>query len=1050
MTFQIPLIHFNYITLSTTSYTFLNGGGKAGELIRASDWSQTFLGSPDHWPESLRSAVSISLNSGFPIAIYWGSEFTLIYNDAWSSIPGNKHPWALGKPGAEVWPEIWGGLEAQFNSVLKTGESIRQPDALLLMNRYGYKEECYFDYTLSPIVAPDGTVGGVFNAVIETTYRHINERRNALLLSFWENLNSSASVSGATELIFSILNTAPEDITFCALFTAIGKDGQPAVLSGHTAIPKELIQYFTDLSSKLSFDNRPVIISELADHIPVPLVDHVNEPVKEAVVVPISGGNSGVSGYMVLGISPRKRLDDDYLRFMEDVGRQAGTILNNAYANEINEAYLRELALNEELGAANEELFATNEELLQTQRRLSDLTDELELRVSDRTKELEDSYEEQQTLNEEINAANEELTSANEELAATNEELSETQFHLQRTLSGLAESDERFRNLVRDAPVGIILLTGKTLQVLIVNNRYADMIGRTTEELQGKNLFDIIPESAPTFKPVIDRVMDSGQTLYLTDQPYMVYQGERTISGFLNITYQPYREADGQVTGVMVLCQDVSEQFLAKRKLEQSEEQFRFMLNAIPQQVWTAAPNGALKYVNEVVAEDFGEDGEAIVGQGWQKFIHEDDITSTLNAWQTALSSGKEYQVEFRLRMKEGNYVWHLARARAYYENGNIVSWLGTNTNIELQKNNEQKKDEFLSIASHELKTPLTSIKAFNQLMSRSNKADNLKGFIDKSIHHIHRLENLINDLLDVTRINAGKMIYENQEFDFRQFLEETIEGVQLKSDSHQILLEYADDINYTGDRLRLEQVLNNILNNAVKYSPEASRVLVNAYVKDEGIIISVQDFGIGIEREHIEHLFDRYYRVDNTAMRFEGLGLGLYISSEIIKRHQGTFWIESKKGEGSTFFFRLPLQVKDRSVMIDSSDEYKDAFIHIIHNKENSRLDVDWRGFQDVESVKRGGMKMLEILGRAGVSKVLNDNTHVLGTWSEASDWAAQVWFPQMVSAGLKYFAWVYSPSTFSRMSAEKAADTPPGLVETKFFGDVESGGLWLNEKKN
>jgi len=627
-------------------------------------------------------------------------------------------------------------------------------------------------------------------------------------------------------------------------------------------------------------------------------------------------------------------------------------------------------------------------------------------------------------------------------------ELSETQTHLQRTLYGLAESDERFRNLVRDAAVGIILVTGKELKTLIVNETYAKLIGRTIAELEHKPLFDNIPEAEGTFKPFIERVLDSGEPLYLTDQPYRVYSDADTISGFLNITYQPYRESNGEVSGVMILCQDVTEQFISKLKLEQSEERFRFMLNAIPQQVWTATPDGRLNYVNEVVTEDFGENGDSIVGQGWENFIHPDDVAATMSAWQRSLSSGQEYQVEFRLRMKNGEYIWHLARARAYQQGGKTVSWLGTNTNIGTQKSNEQKKDEFLSIASHELKTPLTSIKAFNQIMQRMNKAEKLATFLDKSTHHIFRLEKLINDLLDVTRINAGKMVYDIQPFDFREMLLESMESVQLKSEGHEIVLEQADELRFSGDRLRLEQVVNNILSNAVKYSPGATKVLVNATVQGTGVVVSVRDFGIGIAREHIEHLFGRYYRVDNTAMRFEGLGLGLYISSEIIKRHNGTLWIESTEGEGSTFYFRLPLQHDQEDTVTESEGYYDDRSITIRHNIEWSRLDVDWKGFQDVESVQRGGIKMLEMLRKAGVDQVLNDNTHVLGSWSEASDWAAQVWFPQMVEAGLRYFAWVYSPSTFSRMSAEKAADTPPGLVETRFFGDLESGAAWLQAK--
>jgi len=343
-------------------------------------------------------------------------------------------------------------------------------------------------------------------------------------------------------------------------------------------------------------------------------------------------------------------------------------------------------------------------------------------------------------------------------------------------------------------------------------------------------------------------------------------------------------------------------------KLAASESRFRFLLNAIPQQVWTASPDGALNYVNDVVCRNFGYSTEEIVGHGWQKFIHPDDLANCLEKWVISLTTGKEYVVEFRLLFHDQSYRWHLARAIPLVEDGVIQLWVGTNTNIELQKANEQKKDEFLSIASHELKTPLTNIKAFNQLLQRAKDPEKMVSFISRSSQHINRLERLINDLLDVTKINAGKMNYSMELFDFGKMMTETIDNARLIEQGHEIVLENEAKIDYYGDRYRLEQVVNNFISNAVKYSPEGKKVIVKAKVENENIVVSVQDFGIGIASEHVAHLFDRYYRVDNTAMRFEGLGLGLFISSEILTRHNGSFWIESEPGKGATFFFRLPI----------------------------------------------------------------------------------------------------------------------------------------------
>ena len=185
----------------------------------------------------------------------------------------------------------------------------------------------------------------------------------------------------------------------------------------------------------------------------------------------------------------------------------------------------------------------------------------------------------------------------------------------------------------------------------------------------------------------------------------------------------------------------------------------------------------------------------------------------------------------------DGQYHWHLARALPLIEDGAVTLWIGTNTNIELQKSNELKKDEFLSIASHELKTPLTSIKAFNQLLQRAPDADKMREFAGKSAAHVIRLEKLISDLLDVTRLNAGKMTYEIQDFDFHEMLAEGVESVQTTAPNHQLILTCDQRTPFKGDRFRLEQVVINFLTNAVKYSPKSTKVLINCQLKDAHLI---------------------------------------------------------------------------------------------------------------------------------------------------------------------------------------------------------------------
>lgn len=361
----------------------------------------------------------------------------------------------------------------------------------------------------------------------------------------------------------------------------------------------------------------------------------------------------------------------------------------------------------------------------------------------------------------------------------------------------------------------------------------------------------------------------------------------------------------GKLFGGVVI--DITQRKEAELALVENEKRFRFLADAIPHKLWTSNPDGSVNYYNQGWYDYTGiksfDELKAVV---WD-FIHPDNRKIIEVEWPKAIKLGENKSFEHRMRRHDGEYRWHLSRFSAHRnDKGEILLWVGTSTDIQEQKENEQRKDEFLSIASHELKTPLTSIKAFNQIMARTATEGKLSKFIDKSAEHIFRLERLIADLLDVTKINAGKLVYNSEKFPLKEVLLHAKENFPY-NETHDIIIKDFADVIVKGDRFRIEQVLDNLIANAIKYSPEADRIVINSKQDKDGLIISVQDFGIGIEPEKIDKLFDRYYRVDNTAMRFEGLGLGLYISNEIIKRHHGQMWIESKLGKGSTFYVKLP-----------------------------------------------------------------------------------------------------------------------------------------------
>lgn len=353
------------------------------------------------------------------------------------------------------------------------------------------------------------------------------------------------------------------------------------------------------------------------------------------------------------------------------------------------------------------------------------------------------------------------------------------------------------------------------------------------------------------------------------------------------------------------------------RELGRSEEKFRILGESIPQMVWSAEPDGSMDFFNARWTEFTGMSAEDSIGWGWKKAIHNEDLIKSMVKWETSLATGDVFESEMRLRSKDGNFRWFIARAFPIRDEQNqIIKWFGSSTDIHEHKLLEEKKDEFIGIASHELKTPLTSLKAYIQLIRRSMNG-RINGsshvYMNKTNNYIKKLTGLIDDLLDVSRIQAGKMRFDMVTVNFDDFVRECVENFSNTVSTHQFKISGSTKARITGDKQRLEQVFINFLSNAVKYSPGKDRVDIILSNKDGQAVVCVKDDGIGIPKEKISKIFHRFYRVENLSPHFSGLGIGLYIASEIVRRHNGECWVESDEGRGARFYFSLPVQTQDQ-----------------------------------------------------------------------------------------------------------------------------------------
>lgn len=370
---------------------------------------------------------------------------------------------------------------------------------------------------------------------------------------------------------------------------------------------------------------------------------------------------------------------------------------------------------------------------------------------------------------------------------------------------------------------------------------------------------------------------------------------------------------------------NLQEQNLAMKKTQQSLElevqgrresqvtmkseidHFHLMLEGLPQIAFTLNEEGIVDFVNGRWYEYSSSDKEF-------PETHFDDVDIN-EEFERCRKKGKALELEARIKNREtGNYRYHLLRMSPVYEDTHVKNWVGTFTDIEDQKKVEKEKDEFLSIASHELKTPLTSIKAYMQLLDRKLKLDkdsSEAGYVTKVQDQIEKLNILITDLLDVSKIENGKLKINKKPTNLEKIIDNAIETILQTHEDNKVKIQHhvvIPDLVFSFDAIRIEQVLINFLTNAIKYSPQNNQVIVTTFADEEEVKVSVTDFGIGIPDFKQEAVFQKFYRVEESSLQFQGMGIGLYICSEIIKQHHGTIGLSSILGEGSTFYFTLPL----------------------------------------------------------------------------------------------------------------------------------------------
>ena len=355
----------------------------------------------------------------------------------------------------------------------------------------------------------------------------------------------------------------------------------------------------------------------------------------------------------------------------------------------------------------------------------------------------------------------------------------------------------------------------------------------------------------------------------------------------------------------------------------ESELRYRGLIDAMPAIVFAVAPDGKLRYRNRAWVDYAGEVPARDVEESLGRDLHPDDRGAALARWRQAVADGKPFEAEWRLRRHDGVYRWHLARGVPQAgPDGKRDGWVCTATDIEDQKQAEvalqlasEAKDAFLAAASHELRTPLAAAKGHAHLalmkMGEEAEAPGPGRSLKIINRQIDRMAKLVEDLLDVSRLQAGRLALEVERFDLPALVRETCDRMGVLSQTHSLHVEAPEHLEGAWDRGRLDQVLTNLLSNAIRYSPEGGGVWVRVEEKDAGVLLSVRDEGVGIPKDKQRVIFERFGRAHGS--KYGGLGLGLTISQGIVEQHGGRIWVESEgvAGKGTSFFVQLPRETQ-------------------------------------------------------------------------------------------------------------------------------------------
>jgi signal transduction histidine kinase len=975
------------------------GGGELGELIRSYDWSRTSIGPIEGWPDSLRTAVRIMLASSQPIWIGWGEDLIYLYNDPYKSIIGGKHPGMLGRPTSVVWSEIWDVIEPMLQSALTSSQGTYVESQLLIMERYGYREETYYTFSYSPIPGEDGRPRGIICVNTDDTQRRIGERQLATLGELagktTEVLTAVDVCRGAAEALAS----NPYDLPFALLYLADEDAGGFALagvsgLTPHDATAPEFVPFESERATRLvrAHGQREILLVEDLQSVAVaPLARGAwDEPPKQGAYVPLAAaGAARGEGVLLVGLNPHRLFDSGYSDFLGLIGRQISASLATARAYEGERSRAEALA---ELDRAKTQFFSNVSHEFRTP--LTLMLGPLEEMAARGGETVEIEQESFAALRRNalrllrmvntvldfsrVSAGRATSVFRRVDLARLTDEIAG---HFRPVIEGngiefLVEVEplpqpvyvdpEAWEKIVLNLLSNAFKFTLRgririTLDAAggTARLRVADSgTGIPEEELP--HLFErfhrVRNEQARTHEGTgiglalvrelvelhggrveAESVLGEGTTFtielpfgsehlppeQLSDDPEDVSASEIALA----YTEEAGRWAGIEADSVLPAAAEEDEAPLASGDrvvvVDDNADMRDFMVRLLERH-WPveAYPDGqaALEAIRSnppaVVVTDVMM--PRLDGFGLLTALREDAATAPIPVIVVSARAGEESSVE-GLEAGADDYLVKpfsarelLARVRANVELARLRAEAGRLSAL------EEVRSRVITTVSHELRTPVTAIYGASRTLERAEPLGEQvrRELLAVIAKESERLARITSDILTTESLAAGLSL-ELAVVDARATLADTVRAAAAAAPAGTHLVATLPDepVEILTDRTRLQQVLTNLLDNAVKYSPGGGRVEARLESEADRVTIEVRDEGVGIPEEAREDVFRRFYRVDPALTGgVGGTGLGLYISRQIVEAMGGRIHVEGNEPRGSRFVVSLPRRRPGRS----------------------------------------------------------------------------------------------------------------------------------------